>query len=149
MGLLSDEDLAYLKTEFQNLEDEVPITVVTHESALVVPGAEVPYGREVRLLFEEVAAQSPKIRLSVEDVMPSAVERLEALGAPRMPAILFGAPGSARLRFFGLPAGYEMSTMVGTILDLGTGKPPVRPEIATELARLKSQVHIQVFVTPS
>jgi hypothetical protein len=47
-----------------------------------------------------------------------------------------------------LPAGYEMSTLIGAILDLGTGEPPLPPPIVERLGALKKDVYIQVFVTP-
>src|SRR5262249_39587641 len=119
MALLSESDQQLLRTEFAALKRDVALTLVTHESALVVPGEEVPYGREARLLLEEVAAQSPRIKLEVRDVQPSDEQQLGKLGAERLPALLFGAPGSAKLRFFGLPAGYELSTVIATILELG------------------------------
>ena len=51
-------------------------------------------------------------------------------------------------RYFGLPAGYEMSTLVATVMDIGSNESMVPPEVAAELAKLASDVHIKVFVTP-
>jgi alkyl hydroperoxide reductase subunit AhpF len=147
--LLSAEDRDYLKQEFTRLDRDVPITVVTHESSLVVPGHEVPYGREMKLLMQELAALSERIKLQVEDVAPSDGERLKALGVERLPAILFGGQPGSRMRFYGLPAGYEFSTMVATILELGTGEEPLEEATRQQLGTLKRDVHIQVFVTPT
>src|SRR2546429_821757 len=120
MGFLSPEGQQFLKKEFAALTRDVELTLYTHESALVVPGEEVPYAREVRALLEEVAAQSPHIKLAVEDVRPSDQDALAAAGVERLPA-LFGAAGTggARARYFGLPGGYELSTVIATILDIG------------------------------
>ena len=71
------------------------------------------------------------------------------LPAREVPAIVFGGTKSkGTLRYFGLPAGYEMSTLVSTLMDLGSGEAMVPPEVADELGKLSSPVHIQVFVTP-
>ena len=59
-----------------------------------------------------------------------------------------GAASKGTLRYFGLPAGYEMSTLVATLMDLGSGEPMVPSEVAVELDKLTAPVHIQVFVTP-
>src|SRR5579885_135628 len=92
--LLSAEDQEYLKGEFAKLQKDVPITVVTHESALVVPGEDVPYGREVKQIMQELAQLGERIKLTVEDVRPSDTDKLRALGVARLPAILLGGPGS-------------------------------------------------------
>jgi alkyl hydroperoxide reductase subunit AhpF len=144
-NLLSAEDQAALHAQFEGLTRDVPLTLVTHESALVVPGEEVPYAREMRQIMEELAALSPRIRLTVEHVRPSDVDRLRALGVERLPALVL-AP---RLRYYGLPAGYEFSTLVATIMDLGREDGALKPETIAELGALKQDVHIQVFVTPS
>ena len=143
--LLSPDDHAYLTKEFEQLKREVPITVVTHESSLVVPAEEVPYGREVKEIMTELASLSPKIKLTVEDVLPSDAEKLKQLRVERMPAIILGD----RQRYYGLPAGYEFSTMIATILDAGADVSPLKPEVKDKLAALKQSVHIQVFVTPT
>ena len=49
----------------------------------------------------------------------------------------------------GLPAGYEMSTLVATLMDIGSGEPMVPTEVSDALAALDKDVHVQVFVTPS
>ena len=143
--LLSPDDQTYLTKEFEQLKRDVPITVVTHESSLVVPGEEVPYGREVKEIMTELSALSPKIKLTVEDVRPSDAEKLKQLRVERLPAIILGE----RARYYGLPAGYEFSTMIAAILDAGADAPPLKPEVAEKLAALKQSVHIQVFVTPT
>ena len=143
--LLSPEDREYLTKEFEKLTRDVPITVVTHESALVVAGEEVPYGKEVKEIMTELASLSPHIKLTVEDVLPSQTDKLSALRVERLPAIVLGE----RQRYYGLPAGYEFSTMIAAILDLGSDASPLKPEVAQKLGELKQNVHIQVFVTPT
>jgi len=143
--LLSPEDREYLTREFEKLTRDVPITVVTHESSLVVPGEEVPYGKEVKEIMTELASLSPHIKLAVEDAQPSNADKLRALRVERLPAIILGE----RQRYYGLPAGYEFSTMIAAILDLGSDASPLKPEVAQKLGELKQSVHIQVFVTPT
>src|SRR5262245_11552842 len=104
--LLAPEDREYLTKEFEKLTRDVPITVVTHDSSLVVPGEEVPYGKEVKEIMSELASLSPHIKLLVEDVRPSDGDKLRALRVERLPAIILGE----RQRYYGLPAGYEFST---------------------------------------
>ena len=156
MALLGDEDSKYLRESFADLRSDVGVTVVTRErSRLVLPGAAADddgagedASAEVKQIVDEVAATSPRIKVTHVDAAADA-ERARTLAGEHLPAIVFhGATSKGTLRYFGLPAGYEMSTLVATLMDLGSGEPMVPAEIGAELDKLTAPVHIQVFVTP-
>jgi alkyl hydroperoxide reductase subunit AhpF len=154
MALLGDEDTNYLRESFATLSSDVSLTVVTKErSRLVLPGAAPEEGAgedtsgEVKQIVDEVAATSPRINVTHLDAGADAAQEL---GVPRTPAIVFaGGVTKGRLRYYGLPAGYEMSTLVATLMDIGSGEPMVPAEVSDALDKLASDVHVQVFVTPS
>lgn len=157
MALLGDEDTKYLRDSFADLAADVTITVVTRErSRLIVPGAngdasatDGDASEEIKQIVGEVAATSPRLKVEHVDAAADS-ERADELVGARTPAIVFGSAGSkGRLRYYGLPAGYEMSTLVAALMDLGSGEPMVPPEVSDALAKLDGDVHIQVFVTPS
>ncbi len=154
MALLGDEDSKYLRESFAELRTDVSVTVVTRErSRLVLPGADAAAdagdaSAEVKQIVDEVAATSPRIKVTHVDAGADA-DRASTLAGAHLPAIVFGGAASkGTLRYFGLPAGYEMSTLVATLMDLGSGEPMVPSEVAVELDKLTAPVHIQVFVTP-
>ena len=155
MPLLGDEDTKYLRDSFAELATDVSVTVVTRErSRLVLPGADddgagsADSSAEVKQIVDEVAATSTRIKVTHVDAAADA-ERAATLAGAHLPAIVFGGVASkGTLRYFGLPAGYEMSTLVATLMDLGSGEPMVPPEVSVELGKLTAPVHIQVFVTP-
>ena len=155
MPLLGDEDTKYLRDSFAELRADVGVTVVTRErSRLILPGAGADddggedASAEVKQIVDEVAAASPRIKVTHVDAAADA-DRARALAGAHLPAIVFsGASSKGTLRYFGLPAGYEMSTLVATLMDLGSGEAMVPAEVADELAKLTAPVHIQVFVTP-
>lgn len=154
MPLLGDEDTKYLRDSFAELRSDVDVTVVARErSRLVLPGAAgdeegEDASAEVKQIVDEVAAASPRIKVTHVDAAADA-ERARTLAGEHLPAIVFGGPMSkGTLRYFGLPAGYEMSTLIATLMDLGSGEPMVPAEISAELDKLTAPVHIQVFVTP-
>jgi alkyl hydroperoxide reductase subunit AhpF len=155
MPLLGDEDTKYLRESFADLRADVSVTVVARErSRLVLVGAEPdPAGdddtsAEVKQIVDEVAAASPRIKVTHVDAAADG-DRATQLAGAHLPAIVFaGDNAKGKLRYFGLPAGYEMSTLVATLMDIGSGEPMVPPEVADELAKLTDPVHVQVFVTP-
>jgi glutaredoxin-like protein len=157
MPLLGDDDATYLRDSFATLTTDVTLTLVTRErSRLVMPGADAgddggapDTTAELRQIVVEVAATSPRLKVERVDAAADA-DRAAALAGELTPAIVFSAAGAhGKLRYFGLPAGYEMSTLIAAILDLGSSEPMVPTELAEELGKLSGDVHIQVFVTPS
>ena len=155
MPLLGDEDTKYLRESFADLRSDVSVTVVAREkSRLVLVGAEPDPDEqqdasgEVKQIVDEVAATSPRIKVTHVDAVADA-DGAAKLAGGNLPAIVFGGAASkGTLRYFGLPAGYEMSTLIATLMDLGSGEAMVPPEVSDELAKLTDPVHIQVFVTP-
>jgi len=155
MPLLADEDVRYLKEHFAGLAHDVSLTVVTREkSRLVLQGAapdegEADASEEVKQIATELASTSPRLKLAHVDAAADE-ERARELAGERLPAIVFSSPRArGKLRYYGLPSGYEMSTLVSAVLDLGGAEHPLPDEIAERLGALAHDVHIQVFVTPS
>ena len=67
----------------------------------------------------------------------------------RVPAILLGGNGSSRVKFYGIPMGHELATIVEDIMTISRGVSPLSMETRKKLRQVNRPVHIQVFVTPS
>ncbi len=59
------------------------------------------------------------------------------------------APAPGAVRFLGLPAGYEFSTLIADIVDASTGQLALSEATQDELRALDQDLHLQVFVTPT
>jgi alkyl hydroperoxide reductase subunit AhpF len=73
-----------------------------------------------------------------------------ALGAERYPAIVVlrdGAP--LGIRFDGTPWGYELTSLVGAVLEAGKRESSLAPESLEALAALDRDLAVEVFVTPT
>jgi len=53
------------------------------------------------------------------------------------------------VRFFGIPSGYEFTSLVEDIVDVSRGQTSLSAQTLELLAKLTEPVHIQVFVTPT
>jgi len=152
MPLISDRDREYIKGLFeQKLSRDVKIIMFTQrESPLVVPGEECLYCKETRQILEELASLSPKIKLEVHDFYGEK-ELAEKYGVDKIPATLLLPEGeeTARVRFFGIPSGYEFGSLVEDIIDVSQGTTSLSPQTKEKLAQLTEDIHIQVFVTPT
>ena len=73
-------------------------------------------------------------------------------GITRVPAIEFGIKAGPKdgpkLRFFGIPMGYQMAVIVENIRTISRGVSPLSMDTRKKLRRINQPVHIQVFVTP-
>lgn len=77
----------------------------------------------------------------------------EASGAlvERTPAVaLLDAEGTdLRVRFYGLPTGYEFSSFLSAVADAAAPESALQPATLEALAELKQDVQIKVFSTPT
>jgi len=150
MGIITAEDATTLRALFEEqLKSDVTLVHYTqHESKIVVPGV-VPCAscRETKQLLEELVALSDKLHLETRDFVADA-EAAEAAGVDKIPATLVRArDGSERARFYGAPAGYEFTSLLEDILDVGNGGPALPDQVTEALRQVDQPVHIQVFVT--
>ena len=107
----------------------------------------LPHGQAVGRI-EELAAMSDRLSLTVYDFVADA-EEARKYGIDKIPATVLMADKDVGIRYFGVPAGYELSALVETIQDLSRGETDLEPEVLTELETLAADIHIQVFVTPT
>jgi alkyl hydroperoxide reductase subunit AhpF len=150
MGFLSAENQAEVKRLFEGLTGDVRLIYFTQrESPLFIPGHECETCKDTRTLLEEVAALSDKIKLEVHDfVAESQLAREYAID--RIPALVITADNvKGRIRYFGLPSGYEFSVLLGSLLDASQGKSELSDASVETLVSVEKNLHIQVFVTPT
>jgi glutaredoxin-like protein len=145
MALLSDKDRQYLVKEFEALKGPVKLIVFTQQF-------ECEYCRETREIAQEVAGLSDKIALEVYDLE---VDKAVAAqyGVEQIPATVIlrsgEQPKDFGIRYYGIPAGYEFTSLVHDILMVGTGESGLSEATKHWLAGLKTPLHLQVFVTPT
>lgn len=145
MALLSARDQEHLRREFQKLTQPVKLVVFTQ-------AMECEYCRETRQIVDEVASLSDKIRVEVHDFVADAAVA-EALGVDKIPAIALLADGPTPrdygIRYYGIPAGYEFSSLVEDIVMVSRGESGLSAATKANLAALDKPLHLQVFVTPT
>jgi glutaredoxin-like protein len=150
MALISAEDRQTLQTFFsQELQNDVSITCFTqHESVLTIPGQECAYCKDTRELLEEVVAISDKLHLTVKDFVRDEQEA-KSLGVERIPAIVLQGQAKGIVRFYGVPAGYEFTTLIEDLADVSKGTTDLSEKTRQKLAEIDRDLHVQVFVTPT
>jgi alkyl hydroperoxide reductase subunit AhpF len=150
MALISPQDQQLLRDLFaERLQGDVTITYFTQrESVLIVPGQECGYCKETREILEELEGLSDKLHLEVKDFIRDEAQARE-LGISRIPAFVLSGQNKGRVRYLGIPAGYEFSSVVEDLIDVSTGTPDLQESTHQALEGLQQDLHIQVFVTPT
>ena len=141
----------YIKQKFAaELSGGVRIDYFTQRpSPLYVPGREeCVYCEDVRVMLEELAALSDKITLTVREFSQER-EAAAKLGIDRIPGMVIRGAANRPLKFYGIPAGHEFPGLIDDIVDASRGKVDLKLETVRALKKLKSDVSIQVFVTPT
>jgi glutaredoxin-like protein len=142
MGLLKNEDRELLQKEFASLSGAVKLVVFTQDF-------ECQFCKETRELAEEVASLSDKVKVEVYDFVADK-EQAEKYGIDKIPAIALLSDGKDYgIRYYGIPSGYEFSSLVEDILMVSQGQSGLSEATRKKLAGVNVPVHIQVFVTPT
>lgn len=150
MPLISDEDRQFLIDHFsKEMKDPVKIVYFTQrESTLAIPSHECMYCKETREILQEVTDLSDKITLDVKDLLGDGEEAAK-YGVDRIPATVITGNAKGKVRFFGIPSGYEFATLIESIVDVSKGSSDLSDKTRAELAKLDKDLQIQVFVTPT
>lgn len=148
--LIGNQDRAELKRSFRkDLKGNVNLRLFTQRpSPLTIPGRECRYCPQTLQLMEELSALSPKLHLETFDFYQQPQAAREH-GVARIPAILLAADGSPRVKFYGIPTGFELATIVEDIKAISKGVSRLTMQTRKKLRRINRPVHIQVFVTPT
>jgi len=142
MPLLQDKDKESVETRFQE-ELVNSVRLVNFTQAF-----ECQFCAETRQLVEEVAALSDKIELEVYNFAIDK-EKVEEYGVDKIPAIVIMGEKDYGVRYYGIPSGYEFSSLIEDIIDVSRGEVELLPATREALAGITEPLHFQVFVTPT
>lgn len=141
MSILNEDVRKQVAGFLKDLPGPVRLVMFTQEF-------ECEYCAETRQLVEEMGALSDRIAVEVYDFLAEA-DRAKALGIDKIPAIAVIGGQDYGVRFYGIPSGYEFTSLLHTIRSVAAGKPELSENTLRVLAQLSAPVHIQVFVTPT
>ncbi len=144
MPILKEEDREYLQKLFsEKLHNEIKILMFTQK-------LECEYCQPTEEMLQEVASLSPKIKLEIHNFIEEK-EVAERYGVDKIPAILLLGIDDKDygIRFFGIPSGYEFSSLVEDIVDVSKGTTDLTPETKEKIKKIDKPIHIKVFVTPT
>ena len=145
MALLNESIQKQVRQVFNQIKNPVRLLVFTQGEGGAL---ECQMCQDTRQLIEEVASLSDKVSVEVYDFVGDA-KIAEQHGVDKIPAVVILGDKDYGIRFYGIPSGYEFSSLIEGIVAVGGRQASLSKTTLDEIQRLNKPVHIQVFVTPT
>lgn len=146
---LRDQEL--LRQRFQReLPNRIRIDYFTQKrSSIIIPGRQdCVFCEEVQTLMEEIASLSDRVTLTIHD-LSNAEALAKELGVDKVPGSVVRGQANRPVRYFGLPSGSQFPGFIETLIDASRGGVDLLPETVKQLRKLKSDIKLQVLMTPA
>ncbi len=132
---------------------EVVSTMIEPVHILVFTEEECQHCKETLKIVEELSSIADVITCK-ELKLEESRELADEYKVDKAPAILVmrGTPEKHEylgVRFFGIPSGYEFTSLLDSIVTASTGDIKLSDEAVEYLKALEKDLHIEVFVTPT
>ena len=141
MAHISDEDREHLRNSFNELERPVRLIYFSKQF-------ECQYCETTREILSELSELSDKIALKVYDLLEDRTEA-EKFGIDMIPGLVVANEKDYGIRYFGIPGGYEFSSLIEAIIDVSKGVSELSEETKQALKKLEKPINIRVFITMS
>ncbi|GEM_PF-4405 len=137
--LIDEETRRQLQPMLEALREPVRLVFFTQEQACAAC-------REQRQLLEELVALSGKLSLEVRDLIEDA-EEVRAFGVSRVPTTAVVGARDYGVRFIGVTAGYEFSSLVEAIRNVSDGRSGLPPGLEQLVRMIDEPTHLEIMVT--
>ncbi|MBD3286847.1 glutaredoxin [candidate division WOR-3 bacterium] len=144
MGMLKEEDKEYITEQFsEKLTSKVKVLLFSQK-------LECEYCLPTEEILKELTGLSDKLTLDVRNLQIDS-EDAKGYGVDKVPAIILLGEDDKDygIRFFGIPSGYEFSSLLADIIDVSNGESDLPSDLVAKIASIDKPVDIKVFVTPT
>lgn len=140
MSSLPEEKKNIIIKDFEKrIKNPVKIIMFTQE-------VECKFCADTRKLVEEIGSLNKKISVQVYDFVTDS-QKAKKYNITRIPAIAIIGKQDYGIRIYGIPYGYELSTLIEAIVNASQGITDLSSKTKSILSEVKNPVHIQVFVS--
>lgn len=137
--MLSEADKASLQRKLAaEMKDEVTLLVFAEDGTATAG--------EMTAFANTMSAMNPKIRSQIEKVVDGKNQKMRDLRIENHPLLVLAKNDFARIRYYGIPGGYELPPMVDAIVELSSSRTPLSPMAKTTLSTVRRRANIKVFV---
>ncbi len=150
MAMLPESDRKALQTMAERMRNDVALTLYTQrKSPIVIPDV-VPCEtcEATERLVSELDELIPRLNVTVLDLVADS-DKATQEGIDRVPALVLDGAAAGRVRFLGIPAGYEFAAFLAALMELGGAREGVDNTTRMKLAAVKDPIDLKVFTTPT
>lgn len=142
MAFLSGKDKEYVENLLQNLPQKVKIVYFTQE-------LNCDYCNDTQQLLSELAELSNgNVELEIYNFQVDK-DKVEEYKVDKVPAIAIIGEKDYGIRYYGIPAGYEFSSVLEDIQTVAKGESGLSEKSIEKIKEINRPLRIQVFVTPT
>jgi glutaredoxin-like protein len=139
--MFSESDRAALERRFASMGDPITLLVFADDG---------PISRQLTEFANALAATSPsKLRVEVQGVDGGKNPRMRELKLDHWPVMMPTKADFSRIRYYGVPAGYEIAPVVEGLVELSVSRTGLSPRAKEALVTVRRKANIKVFVLPT
>ena len=141
MALFDDKIRQQLKSVLDQMKNEVTVVYFSQE-------IECQTCRDGKRFINEIASLSDKIVVEHYNLVTDK-EKSELYDVDKVPAIVLldKDKKNTRMRFYGIPGGYEINSFLGSLLAASGKEEAIPKPIKDRIDKINKPVHIQVFIS--
>ena len=139
MSLLQGQVLDQVKQLFQQLVNPVKLIMFTQE-------IECYFCKETRELMQEIGALSDKFSVDIYDFVKDA-QKVQEYKIDKIPATVIVGEKDYGIRFYGVPADYEFTSLIEDIMMVSSRESGLTLETKEKIKTITQPINIQVFAT--
>ncbi len=140
--MIPEADRSALERKFSlGMKDEVTLELFVDGGTLM--------SRDLSELANAFASLSDKIKVSIHEAQEGKNQRLKDLRLEHWPVLVLTKGEFTRIRYYGLPTGYELPAITDAIVELSMARTPLSPKARSMLSTVRRRANIKVFVLPT
>lgn len=140
MVFISDADKGAMQRKLALMKDEVTLLVFAETDAL---------SKELVDFAHALESLNPKVKLDIQPPNGGKNQKMRDLHVERWPMVLLLKGDFARIRYYGVPLGYEMSAFTDAIVELSNSATMLSPKAKATLSTVRRKANIKIFVLPT
>lgn len=136
---LSESDMGMLHRALtQGMRDDVTLILFVDDTAV---------SKELTDFANTLAGITPKIKLDIQNVDGGRNQKFKDMRLEHWPVMILTKGDFSRIRYYGVPLGYELAAIADGLVDLSNSKTPLSPRAKAALATVRRKANIKVFVS--
>jgi glutaredoxin-like protein len=102
--------------------------------------------KELTDFANTLAQTNPKIKVDVQKAEDGKNQRMKELHIEHWPCLVLVKGDFTRIRYYGIPAGYELPSLVDAIVELSSMRTTLSPKARSALATVRRKANIKIFI---